>query len=154
MNNLTVTLDTTPPVVSIIAPKYAMADDIVHITIEANEALDSWNNIRIVDNNDIDISNTFTMYENSFIGSVHIPTGINKITIYAQLRDDVWNMSDIISKTVDILTGKTLKIVSINEIIMNNDISDLTRLLKPDNHIMNNKTTSIIPEIKSEVIFR
>lgn len=101
-------LDTTPPEITINAPSYTTKFIPNTIYVTSNEILsDSYENIYIVDSNgathDIDLSfDGNKIYSGSVIFKDY-PNGV--ATIYAQLKDDVGNVSQLVSKTINVIVS-------------------------------------------------
>lgn len=111
------TLDTTPPALTIEAPVntyYGMDTD---ITIYANETLAPNYTLYIIDSNGDRHDLTFDHQGSTLVGHVNLdsyPLGL--LTVYAQVWDEVHNMSTLTSKTIN----NTLDIVYYNyDVIIN-----------------------------------
>jgi hypothetical protein len=99
-------LDTTKPIVEIIAPSNATRDGII-VTIQGNETLDSTSPEVYF----IDSLGTRTDYildqlsENSFRGEIiSNTTALGLGVLYCKAKDDVWNESDLVTKEITILS--------------------------------------------------
>lgn len=119
-------LDTTPPIIEIIAPKYTTRNIINRITVQANENLSDYQNIYILDSNNIRHDYIFNQERgDSFVGLINFadyPTGMT--TIYARLRDEVNNVSNLAVATIEIKETIPLLRLTIKDSIR--DISSKT----------------------------
>lgn len=97
-------LDTSSPNIEIYAPSYTTQDSKTMITIESNEPLSDFQEIYIIDSLGDRHDLTFLHDGNKFTGDMYLtnyPLGIS--TIYARLQDDVGNMSDVVSKPINVI---------------------------------------------------
>lgn len=107
-------LDTTPPVLEIFSPNNASAREHTRIRVQADEMLSTYQNIYAVD----DAGNRQDIVFN--YGGTYFETDVtfnfdNKlVTIVAQLKDTVDNLSDVVTKAIRIINGKPLTL-SIDE---------------------------------------
>jgi hypothetical protein len=102
-------LDISPPKVEILSPNYTTTQAKTEIRVSCNEVLDTWQDIYIIDSLGNRHDLTFRYEENEFVGVLYFtdyPYGI--ATIYAQVRDDVYNKSALLSKTINIVGSETL----------------------------------------------
>lgn len=114
----TLTLDTTAPTVSILAPSYTTPQTSDEITVLGNETLSTTQDIYIIDSNGVRRDYTFDYQTDRFVGLVSwdgYPYG--PATIYAQIKDEVDNTSALASKSINIRSGSTLEFLRL-------DISD------------------------------
>ena len=123
-NYFVLELDTTSPTFDIIAPSYTNSDIKTEIRIEANEVLLNYQEIYLIDSEGQRIDVTFS-YEgvSCLIGELYFnnfPVGIT--TIYCRLKDEVGNISALISKPINIIKGENLKL----------EIDDFVRLITLD----------------------
>lgn len=111
MNYFTLELDTTPPSLQILTPNNAPSNNTTIVRIEANEELADWQNIYAIDGlgNRQDLS--FNYHLTYFEGEVTFNFENEVITIFAQLKDTVDNISDIVSKPIRILNGQPLTLI-------------------------------------------
>lgn len=104
MNNyFTLTLDTTGPIINIIAPSYTTPQTSDEISIVANETLSTYQEFYIVDSAGVRHDLTFDYEGDRFVGLVSFsgyPFGT--ATIYARVKDEVMNISELVSKTISI----------------------------------------------------
>jgi len=105
-------LDTTGPQISIISPSYTVPNIITEIIIDADEPLADWQDVYVVDSKGKRHNLIFARHGNSLIGLVdfNICT-IGIATLYATVRDEVFNLSAQISKAINIRQGAKLKAV-------------------------------------------
>lgn len=142
MNYVIVNFDTTPPKIQIIAPNYTTRDMVTEISITANEKLDNWQDIYVIDAEGVRHNLIFTLSgSNKFIGKVifsDLPLGI--ATIYAKVRDDVYNESDIAIKLIEIKDSS--KNVVIRSKVLNRKISSIIYKKKINTNIKIQKINS------------
>lgn len=111
-NYFTLDLDTTGPIINIIAPSYTTPQTSDEISIVANETLSTYQEIYIVDSQGVRHDLTFTYENDRFVGLVSFsgyPFG--PATIYAQVKDEVFNASELVSKTINIRLANTLQML-------------------------------------------
>lgn len=130
-------MDISPPKVEILSPNYTTTQARTEITISSNETLDTWQDIYIVDSLGNRHDLTFRYDNNEFVGELYFndyPYGIS--TIYAQVRDDVYNKSALVSKTINIVGSETLTI-SISESINLVKLEESIQSVKLSDDILN-----------------
>lgn len=102
----TLTLDTTPPNIEIYAPTYSNRQSNNTITVVSNEKLSDFQDIYIIDHDGVRHDVIFSFDgDKTFTGNVvfsNYPIGM--LTIYAQLKDTVNNMSNLASFNLTIIT--------------------------------------------------
>jgi hypothetical protein len=129
-NSFMLELDTTPPVVQILAPRYTTKDTETEILVVADEDLAVYQDIYIIDNKGVRHDFTFYQEGRELLGLVFLrdlPHGI--ATIYARLRDEVHNLSSLASRTIRILqTSELLIDIEISEYPALVDIIEMTQL--------------------------
>ena len=109
-------LDRTPPIIEIYAPSYTTKDLVNEIIIQSNEKSSlSQNEIYAIDSNGDRHEYTFDYMDdiNQFVGLIkfsNFPVGI--ATIYARVRDEVGNMSNRVSKSINIKESLTMLVIS------------------------------------------
>lgn len=141
-------LDTNSPKLEIIAPQYTSPDINTEIIIESSEPLLNYQDIYIIDNLGIrhDIILNFNVTE--LTGKVRLndfPLGI--ATIYCRLKDEVGNLSELVSKTINITEGNVLKIYleeQFNNIVLQENKCDL--------NITSQQNNFEITSVKQEII--
>lgn len=110
-------LDTTKPEISIYAPRYTTEEITNVITIEANEALSTYQEIYIIDSAGQRHDYTFEKEsDNNFVGRIrfnNLPLGI--AIIHARVTDEVDNVSDLALSAIEIKKAITLLSLEINE---------------------------------------
>lgn len=104
MNSFCLELDTTPPSVQIIAPQYTSTDICTEIRITSDESLADWQEIYIIDGKGNRHDFTFIFEsENELVGNISFENFSGRIAvIYCRVKDSVYNMSDLVSKTINI----------------------------------------------------
>ena len=108
-NSFTLELDTTPPTLEIISPQYTLRNTETEIIIQANEELALYQDIYIIDPDGVRHDFTFSHQGDSFYGLVtlsELPLGIS--TIYAQVKDEVHNLSPLTSRPILIVLASDL----------------------------------------------
>lgn len=96
--------DTTKPEIQLYAPTHTTGEIDNVVTIEANEDLSLYQEFYVIDMNGNRHDYTFHMEDKrTFVGKLRLnnmPIGI--VTIYARVKDEVGNISNLIYKTVEI----------------------------------------------------
>ncbi|MFZ7103345.1 MAG: hypothetical protein ACOWWO_11920 [Peptococcaceae bacterium] len=108
----TLELDTTSPSLEIFAPDYTMKDTETEIRITANENLSTFQEIYIIDSLGQRHDHIFAYQGNVFAGILNFnnfPSG--PATIYAYLKDDLYNLASI-TKTIAVISDQVLKIIT------------------------------------------
>ncbi|MBU8908490.1 hypothetical protein [Desertibacillus haloalkaliphilus] len=96
-------LDTTPPTLEITAPSYTVPSQETEIIIEANEPLDEFQDIYIIDGKGTRHDVIFQFGKDHFYGKLSFSQmSIGIATIYVRLKDEVHNLSAVYEKTIDI----------------------------------------------------
>lgn len=137
---ITIQLDTTPPEIEIISPRYTTHDITNEIIITANEPLSSFQKIYTIDSQGNRFNHTFKHNGNEFIGSIRFNEFSYGIaTIYAQLKDEVDNPSALVSKPIEIKESLSH---------LNLSISDSARHVSTTEQTRNIKTTESIRDVQ------
>jgi hypothetical protein len=102
---INVTLDTSPPIISIHAPSIIISKSLEYISIEANENLDVRQEIYIVDSLSKKHDYTFALEPDkktlfNTIDFQNYPNGI--ATFFVVAYDEVWNKSMLYRKSINI----------------------------------------------------
>lgn len=145
-------LDTTPPAIDVYVPQYTTPSIETEMRVVASEELDQFQEIYFVDSMGIRHDVTFQQEEKGFVGIMkfnEFPLGMTQI--YARVRDEVFNVSRLVSKAFVIREAMMLEMY-LEEIIQN--IDDEISVM---NITMNNKHKNIttvrekirIPKIKN-----
>ncbi|MDW7673790.1 MAG: hypothetical protein SCK28_04550 [Bacillota bacterium] len=122
-------LDTTPPNISIIAPNYTVPNVETEIIIEGNEVLSQFQDIYIIDAKGTRHDVIFNYSNDKFIGRlIFNDFSIGIATVHARLKDEVLNLSDRVSKTIDIRMATKL-ILTIDEITREICAANKTRFI-------------------------
>lgn len=139
-------LDTTPPQIEIISPSYTTQYSLIEIRIQSNEPLEQSQEIYIIDSIGNRHDLTFLYQTTEYVGYVsfnNYPVGIG--TIYARLTDEVGNVSELTSKTINIVKSEYLKMKpSISAMKHNSNI----RTMKSNYVIKTMKHKSDVKELK------
>lgn len=122
--------DRTPPEVEIYAPSYTTRELVNEITIEANEHIaDDHHEIYVIDSNGDRHDYTFEKeLDNRFVGFIkfsNFPMGI--ATIYARMKDDVDNFSNLVDKSIEIKENLTLLQLSMRDYQREINVNDYDR---------------------------
>lgn len=114
--------------VGIYAPSYTTKELLNKIIIESNEPISN-QEIYITDSNGIRHNYTFDREdENTLVGLVkfiNYPLGI--VTISARVKDEVDNISNLVSKSIVIKESLTLLKLEIKDTARHNEILDISR---------------------------
>ena len=101
--HFTLELDTTPPQVSITAPHITVPGIYVEINVIANEDLDQWQEVYVIDSAGTRHDLTFQHQGDRLYGLYDFwNCEIGIATIYARVRDEVHNQSILTSHTIEI----------------------------------------------------
>lgn len=96
-------LDTSPPVISITAPSYTVPHIDTEIIISSDEPLDNYQEFFIVDSAGTRHDVIFDYLGDSFRGVIDFwDYALGIATIYARVRDEMHNLSQIVMATIDI----------------------------------------------------
>lgn len=102
-NYFTVTLDTTGPRVEIIAPMYTIPGILNEIYVIADEPLLQWQELYVIDSAGLRYDMVFAYQDDHYYGLVDFQfCNFGIATIYAQLKDEVGNISALVSKAIEI----------------------------------------------------
>lgn len=117
MSYVVLEIDTTNPTVSIYAPNYTTQDVVNTITIEANEPVSDYQDIYLIDSLDNRHDYTFSKEsDNQYVGRVrfnNLPLGVH--TLYARLKDEVDNYSNVAIKSIEIKESLNKGEISISD---------------------------------------
>lgn len=120
-------LDTTSPIIEVYAPRYTTNNITNKITIESNENLAQYQDIYIIDSKGVRHDYTFKRdSDNTYVGVVkfsNYPLGI--ATIYARMKDEVDNFSNVASASIEIKENVGLLNLNIRDYERNVEINDL-----------------------------
>lgn len=103
-------LDTTPPIIEIYAPSYVTRESNAEVVIQSDGCLSLYQDIYVIDSVGTRRDYTFNYNETlqQYIGVLNFKDyPLGEITIYAQLQDDVWNMSEKVYQTIVIKESLT-----------------------------------------------
>lgn len=102
-------LDTTGPSLEIISPNYTQINIITDIYIESSETLSEYQDIYFIDSQNVRHNLIFEYSPTSYYGHVQLngfALGIGNIC--CRLKDEVGNLSELVSKTINILKRENL----------------------------------------------
>jgi hypothetical protein len=103
-------LDTTSPTIEIIVPHFTTLNSPVHITIQANDELGEYQDIYVIDSKgnrfDITLVHGGNKYVSDALSLSECSVGV--ATIYARLKDDVGNFSNVATKSIYIMSANLL----------------------------------------------
>lgn len=140
-------LDTTAPTIQIYAPSYTTKEAINRIIIESNEKLDNYQEIYVIDSRGERYNyNFFHESDNIFIGQIQFMNLIGIVTIYARMKDEVGNLSNLVSKSIEVKEYISLLNVKISDKQMN-----ITNKHKSQNITISNRTNIITTNIIKEI---
>lgn len=96
-------LDTTPPLISIIAPKYTVPGVETDILVISNEVLAEYQDVYVIDSSGKKYVLIFDHQGDQLSGKCNFnECSIGIATIYARAKDNVLNLSDIATATIDV----------------------------------------------------
>ena len=102
-------LDTTGPQITIEAPTYTTTTSPIVVTVSANEQLDLYQEVYIIDINGVRHNLTFDHEGDYLIGVVSFDSfDLGIVTLYARVRDVVHNLSNLASTSIHIMEGHKL----------------------------------------------
>jgi hypothetical protein len=110
-------LDTLSPDIVIYAPNYTTKSTEVEIVVQADETLsDGFQNFYVLDNNGVKQNYIFTYEKNRFVGKIKLSNFDNGIvTFYAQVKDEVHNLSALASKSIQIIPSSNYLRLNIDD---------------------------------------
>lgn len=131
------TLDTTPPNVNVNAPNNVMPGIVSEIYVNASEPIAEYQDIYIVDSagDRYDLSFQYQPESNRYYGELNFHGyAIGLATIYARLRDNVDNLSSLVSKVIDIKSATLLNYIALSgrfneEILLQDSFKTMENLL-------------------------
>lgn len=102
--------DTTSPEVDIYIPLHTTVKSILDITIESNEDISDFQEIYIVDCDGVRHDYTFQREGGALlvgiVNFINYPIGL--ATVYARLKDEVNNVSNLVSKSIMVRESTTI----------------------------------------------
>jgi hypothetical protein len=138
-------LDTTPPEIEIYAPRYTTREILNEIKIISNEKLSAFQDIYIIDSKNNRHDYTFEYSENEFIGFVQFnELSYGMATIYVTVKDEVYNRSALVSKTIEIKESLSRLNVSISDSFRSVTIKEHARNIKTEKCSRNMNTSEQI----------
>lgn len=103
---LTVSLDTTSPTIEIQSPSYSTRTLPLSVTVQGDELLDTTAEIYTIDSLGVRRNYNFTYQTTRFSSSIDLTSyPLGMITIYAKVRDTVFNYSALVSKQVNLVAS-------------------------------------------------
>lgn len=107
-------LDTSGPEIEVYSPKYTLNGIKTEIRIISNEKLSpSDNEIYIIDFLGNKHNFIFSLEnDNELIGEIYLNIPVGSAKLYIQVKDEVLNLSPLITKGIEILSNSKIKIVS------------------------------------------
>lgn len=113
-----VELDTTAPHIDIYAPRYTTRDVVNIITIESNETLADYQEIYIVDSNEVRHDLTFNRESDTrYVGAVRFNNiSIGIVQIFARMKDEVDNFSNSVIKTIEVKNSLKSAVARVKDI--------------------------------------
>lgn len=118
---LVIELDTTSPKIDVYAPRFTTREMVTTIIIESNENLGDYQDIYIVDNIGERVNLTFKREDShTFIGNVRLNNvSVGIVNLYVRLKDEVDNLSDLVSVPIEIKPSLELATVEVSDINKN-----------------------------------
>lgn len=119
--------DRTPPTIEIYTPSYTTKDIVNEIVIKSNEDISTYQEIYIIDSNDNRVDYTFKKESNNtLVGFVKLSQqNLGIATIYARVKDDVGNYSNLAQKSINIRESLTYILrLEINDYNMYSECKD------------------------------
>lgn len=111
MSSFTLELDTTAPALEIQAPNYTTTYAETEIILTVDEPLAEWQDIYLLDPTGDRHDVVFSQTPDGFTGLLVMGTyGVGIMTLYARVRDDVGNVSELVRKSLDVRTSIDLDI--------------------------------------------
>lgn len=100
MSYIHLKLDTTAPTIEISAPKYTTREMMNVITIKANERIAKVGKLHVTDPQGFTKNLDFSLSGDTIKGIIRFnDLALGNSTLYVQVYDDVWNMSDLYTHT-------------------------------------------------------
>ena len=122
MNYFILELDTTSPVIEIECPDYTTKREPLPIIIQANEALDSWHDVFIIDSQGTRHDVILTLNGDKLEGFISFNDVHNGVaTIFARTRDEVFNVSNIAQKSIFVMADAEVFL----DILISEETADL-----------------------------
>lgn len=119
-------LDTSPPIIEIFAPRYVTRDSLNTITITSSEPLSNYQDIYALDSYGTRVN--FTLQKISdveYTGIIQFGDfQIGIIQLYARMKDDVDNFSNVISIPIEIKLSIAQATVDTNDENLSNILMD------------------------------
>lgn len=157
---VTIEIDTSSPRIVMHLPRYTVENAVNEITIEASEALDTHQDIYMMDANGEKIPLTFERESDTrYLGLVqftNVPLGIH--TIYAQMRDTVGNLSNIVTGTIEVkdsirqsfvqLSDKAMRKARISDEDRSIHVVDASRFIRLRNDPRKTKAIDTVRRLK------
>lgn len=156
--------DRTPPTIEIYSPSYTTRDLENEIIIQSSERIGDYKEVYIIDQNGIRHDYVFSVKDDKLVGIVKFsdfPFGI--ATIYAQLKDDVGNLSNLVQKNIEIKESLSLlyivdshKSLNIDDDSsqMNLEIFDKATHIESDNYTSKVNVSSKISDLEASIYDR
>lgn len=143
MNYIIIGLDTTAPIIEIIAPPYVDRVSNNTIIIESNEILSSYQEIYIIDSNGQRRDYTFLKEDTRLTGQLtfnEYPFGV--ATLYCKLEDAVGNKTALLQKSFEVREGASFK-MEMHLLQMRNNLA-----------IRENKNSLKLLQMKNNIIIK
>jgi paraquat-inducible protein B len=138
-------LDTTPPEIDIYAPNYTTTTSEFEVVVKADEILSSgFQEFYIVDQQGTRHDYDFTYQNNQFVGKITLSAFDNGlVTFYAQVKDEVNNLSALATKSIQIIPSVNYLRLSIDDSINIKEfgLSNTTRSIDSNIKEMENNFT-------------
>lgn len=153
-------LDTTPPMVDIQLLNYTSRDIVTYIKVQTNEELADEHEVYIIDSLGQRFDYVFKVENNDLYGQIMLDKcALGVATIYVRVKDVVGNVSDLISKSFNIVKSSKQMIVYVKDmsscIVINElDKSKIYTKDKTSSTYMEDKILSIHTNVKNRRIVK
>jgi hypothetical protein len=118
-NYVLIEIDTASPDIDIYIPPYTTIDLINEIIIQANENLEQYQEIYVIDSHGSRFDYTFELERDRLVGLVNFGNlSLGVATIYARVKDEVGNISNLVSKSFVLKESLTLLKLEVKDIQM------------------------------------
>lgn len=97
-------IDTKAPNIGLYAPEFTTRETYNQVTVESDEELDTYQEIYLIDS--LGVRHDFVFQRDSnrrYVGLIqlaNVPIGLH--TLYARMRDEVRNYSNLVSKVIEV----------------------------------------------------
>jgi hypothetical protein len=127
-NFLVLELDTSPPNINILAPNYTTSESAIDIEVVSDETLsDSFQSFYILDAYGKRYDYIFSYDGNKYTGRITLSGFRNGlVTFYAQVKDEVHNLSGIATKVIEVIPSVNYLMLSLEDKVISSEIDSGT----------------------------